>query len=166
MIILAGVTKSIITNLKNRLVTALGYNVIEATEVAPAGVDCPPTKDMLGLYLSTDNKTSPVFVGYVNKNLIAAPGERRIFATDADGNEVGRIWYRNNGNVNIGGTGDSDNTNHAVQWEALDTQLALFLTEQKAAITAAFAAVGVTYPLAPYPDLDITSAKEDTILIP
>ena len=136
----------------------------QAQEVAPYGYDAPPVPGIQALYLQTSNRSQPVFVGYINTNQLAAPGECRIYATDATGAEVSRIWQHTNGDIEIGGTGAaSSNVNHLVQWEALNTALSTAQTQINANFTALYGALGIV-PVPPV-SLDITTSKTTKILI-
>lgn len=146
----------------------MGYNVVSATEVAPAGIDCPAIDGTLAVYIQTDKKTSPVFVGCVNTGLMADKGERRIFAVDADGNELSRIWLYDK--IEIGGTGaKGSNANHAVQYEALNTavqsDIVTFINAQLLLIQTGISGAGGSYTPGTM-SVDITAAKENTILFP
>jgi hypothetical protein len=169
MIYLSKVTKSAINSIKNRIVTAMGYNVISTVEVAPGGIDCPPVAGQLALYIETAKRNSPVFVGYVNKGLMAEPGERRIFAVDSSEAETVRVWLYGD-KVEIGGTGaKGSNINHAVQWEALNTSMqndiVTFINTQLGLIATGIAGGGGSYTPGTM-SIDISAAKEDNILLP
>lgn len=167
MTILAKTTKSAINSLKNRIVTAMGYNVISAIEVAPAGVDCPPIPGQLALYMDTDKRNSPVFVGYVNNGLLAEPGERRIFATSTDGVEKCRIWLHNDHTVEIGGSGAAgSNINNPTVNAELQTILQSYFSELFIAINAGVVS-GATFTFVPpVSPIDLTASAATTILIP
>jgi hypothetical protein len=115
---------------------------------------------MKAIYGQTETNGQDVIVGYINTKQLAEAGGVRFYAQDENGTEKVRIWLHPDGTVEIGGTGPAgSNANHATQWEALRDQLNIFLAAQKLAITASFSALGGTYPITPFADLDITTAK-------
>jgi hypothetical protein len=116
-----------IVEAKNRIVKVLGYgktDIRNAKQVTPFGIDSNPLKDMIAVYSPTSNDSERVVLGYLSASeLFAHAGEIRIFSTDANATEKAHVWCRNTGDINIGGTGSSDNPNHLVRWEDLNTQL-------------------------------------------
>jgi hypothetical protein len=136
-----------------------------APESAPYGVDCSPIKGMQAIYLNTSKNGQPAIIGYINTNQLAAPGEFRMYATNADGAEKVKIWGHNDGTVEIAGTSDAVNPNHATQWEGMNTQMQSYITDLNASITAGVASAGGTYT-PPVTPLDLTAAKIDKILVP
>lgn len=105
------------------------YDSRTASQVAPFGIDSVPIKDMVAIYSKTENDAERVIIGYFNQSLLADVGEIRIYATDSDGVEKTRVWLRDNGTINIGGTGSGDNPNHLTRWEDLSTAMANLQTQ-------------------------------------
>lgn len=137
-----------------------------AEEVAPFGIDACPVPGLQALYIQTSKSTEPVFVGYINKQQLATPGEVRLYWTDANGAEVGRVWGHNDGTVEIGGTGSAgSNLNHATQFEALNTQLTAYINALNIAIGLGVTNAGGTYT-PPTTPLDISLSKITKILVP
>jgi len=109
-----------LNSLKQRLVKflATGKNNIQTSyEVSPYGTDSNPIKGMVAIYGRTADTGQTIILGYINKNLKAAPGEYRTFATDADGEEKFYTWMKANGTIEIGG-----DTNFAVKFNELKTE--------------------------------------------
>lgn len=165
----------------NRVIKVLAFGRQDsrsAKQVTPFGIDSVPVKDMLAVYASTQNDSERVVIGYLPlAELRAAVGEIRLFATDNDGVEQNRLWLYKNGKIDIGGTGASNNPNHLVRWEDLDTSLQNMLTQINTAVTVFNAhthpyvnvAVPATTsptatPMTP-PTLNISSAKTTKLLI-
>lgn len=86
--------------------------------VSDFGDDSHPLKDMIALYGRTSEDGENVIIGYLNKNQLAAEGEKRIFSLMPNGNESFYVWLKNNGNLELGG-----NTFTTVKFEPLDTSL-------------------------------------------
>ncbi len=108
-----------VNNLSQRVIKFFRFgkdDVQTALEYGPYGIDSNPVKDMIALYAPTTDKGETVIVGYLNKNQKAAPGEMRIFATDANAVEKFYIWMLANGTIEIGGT-----ANYAVKFNELKT---------------------------------------------
>jgi hypothetical protein len=139
----------------------------QAQEVAPSGYDAAPVAGVVALYIQTSKATQPVFAGYINANQLAKPGDVRIFATDADGNEVSRIW-QSGGKIEIGGTGDfGSNSNHLTQFESLNTELQNEVNQinaQLALIQTAITGLGGTYAKVDV-TLDISTAKTTKLIV-
>lgn len=135
-----------------RTIQALVFGKIPygAAEYAPWGIDGCPVKGTNALYSETSNTDARVIWAYENGDQLAQPGELRIYATDAEGNEVGRIWLHTDGSIEIGGTGASgSNDNHLTQYEALNTAITNYLTALNEAITAGVGSAGGTYTAPP-----------------
>lgn len=98
-----------IDSLKRRLVKffSMGNNTREVLQAAPYGIDSHPVKDMVAIYTETSAKDSPVVIGYINRNAVAAVGEFRTFSTDANGVVKFYIHQKNDGTCELGG--DTDN---------------------------------------------------------
>lgn len=161
MINLSNIKGVTLTSLKQRVFTITGLgtkgDVRTPNECAPAGVDCPPLVGDVAVHANTVSIGGSVTLGVINTNQLANPGERRVYATDADGNEASRIWQHNNGDIELGGTGPAgSNVNHATQWEALNAQIATWKSLLDTQLTTIAAAAGTTYTA---PPLDISTAK-------
>ncbi|MBC7486094.1 MAG: hypothetical protein H7282_05030 [Cytophagaceae bacterium] len=131
-------------------------DVQTAVDASPYGVDGNPIKDMTAVYMQTGTKGKTVLVGYLNKNRLAAPGELRLFATDASGAEQTFIWLKGDGTMNL--AGDADNI---VRYSPLNEELSDFKTaiqQQLVLIASGIAAGGGSYSPGTLM-LDLTDAK-------
>ena len=142
-------------------------DVQEAAECAPFGVDANPIKDMIAVYAETIDKGDSVIIGYLNANQLAAPGEVRMYSTDADGAMKTYTWLKADGTMEIGGS-----ANHMVQYEALATAFNKLKSDHDALIDewVSFCAVYAPGPsVVPIPTsaahstADISPAKLDKI---
>lgn len=93
-------------SLQRRVIKILrmGKNDIQTSDqVAPHGIDSNPVKDMTAVYAATEQKGETVIIGYLNKNMLAAVGEMRLYSTDADGVLQTFVWLKNDGTMELGG---------------------------------------------------------------
>ena len=103
------IDSSRIGDLGRRFVKFLRYgknDVQEKMQVSPYGDDSSPIKDMAAVYAPTGEMGKEVIIGYINKNAIADPGEKRIFSTDMDGVVKTYIHLKNDGVMEVGGDQD------------------------------------------------------------
>lgn len=163
-------------SLQRRVVKVLrmGKGDIQTSDqVAPHGIDSYPVKDMTAIYAQTEQKGETVIIGYLNKNMLAAIGETRMYSTDADGGLKTFVWLKNDGTIELGGS-----AKNLVRFQELKTgfdQLKTDLNDMKTkwnAFTAAYvpggpALVGTPPTLAgqnsPASTASIDSAKIDEI---
>jgi hypothetical protein len=82
----------------------------------PFGIDSAPPKGMIAVYAETHKKGKPVIIGYLNKSLLAADGETRIFSLQANGTLATFIWLKADGTMQIGG-----NTKNMVRFQELES---------------------------------------------
>jgi hypothetical protein len=150
-------------NFKKRVVKLLrfGRNDIQtALEVAPAGIDANPIKDMVAIYGGTNEQGKKILLGYLNKKQMAAPGEVRTFSTDANGNVKFYTWIKNDGTYLLNG-----NIDNLVRYEKLNIALQDEVNKinvQLNLIAAGIIAAGGTYTPTPI-TLDISQSKIDEI---
>lgn len=135
-------------------------DVRTAYDASPYGFDGNPIKNMRAIYSETGTVGEQVIIGYINKNLLAAPGESRMFSTDDSGNLKMFIWLKKDGTMQLGGAADN-----AVRYAALNTALQaekdlinIELTKIQAAITG----VGGAYTKADI-SVNISAAKINEI---
>lgn len=136
------------------------HDVQTSYESAPYGIDSNPIKDMIAVYSETGVKGDTVIVGYINKNQLAAPGEFRTFATDANGVQKFYTWMKANGTMEIGGSADN-----AIRYSPLNTELNAFAGDIQAEllkIQTAITSIGGAYVNAPV-SIDISAAKINEI---
>ncbi len=148
MISLVKIISTSIDNLNRRLpkFLRLGIKDIQTSlEVGPYGVDANPIKDMIAVYIKTGEKGKTVIVGYINKRQLAAPGEHRIFSTNANGTLKAYAWLRADGSLEI--NGDDDNM---VRFSELKTGFDKLKSDLNAFLTHVHGASG-TPPAPPAP---------------
>lgn len=101
------IDSTLLDNLQRRVAKFLRYgksDVQTSLQVAPHGIDSNPVKDMYALYGETDQKGKTVVIGYLNKNVLAAIGETRIFSTDANGELQAWTWHKADGTIEMLGS--------------------------------------------------------------
>lgn len=113
--------KTISTSIKNLVrsikVSRFGKDdTVTGLEAMPYGEDSNPIAGMDAVYLELSSRKNKVIVGYINKQQIAAVGEKRIFSTDENGNIKFYIWLHADGTCEFNGS-----QNHLTQFEALKT---------------------------------------------
>lgn len=112
------------------------YDPRTASECAPSGTDSSPTEGMQAIYADTTNVSNPVIIGYINTKQLAAAGEHRIYATDANGVFKFNIWQRADGTVLIGSSdAPADYVNFLVKYNELKIGFDLLKTEVNAMVT-------------------------------
>lgn len=82
-------------------------DVQENIQSTPFGIDSAPLKDMVAVKVSTSERGKDYVIGYLNKDLLAADGENRLFSLDSSGNLSSYIWLKNNGTIEIMGNEDN-----------------------------------------------------------
>jgi hypothetical protein len=159
MITYSKVKSAIIENGK-RILKVLEFGAKTAVEVAPFGDDGNPVKDMTAIYGRTSASGDAVILGYINKNQLATPGEKRIYSLKPDGGLSIDIFLRTDGTMEIGG-----NTDNMVKFIPLDAALKnqdTLINAELIKIASAIAALGGAY--APITvATDISPSKLDTI---
>jgi len=71
----------------------------------------------MAIFAETSNNAEPVIIGYLNKNQIAGPGEKRIFSLQPNGELSAYIWLKNNETIELFGSEDN-----LVRYSALESQ--------------------------------------------
>lgn len=120
MIQLVKIISTNIDSANRRLVKFFRFGKDDVQEVLSAscvGDDSPPIENLRGIYVQTSQVGTPVLVGYINDKQIAKPGEKRIFATDQNGNLLLHFYMKDDSTIELGGTG-----NYAVKFNELKTQ--------------------------------------------
>jgi hypothetical protein len=132
--------KSAVVSAGYRALKVLGYGSapLTADECAPFGDDSNPLKNMIAVYAATDEIGDPVIIGYLNKNQLAAPGEKRIYSLKPDGSLGFYAWLKNDGSMELGGTADN-----LVRYTPLNTGL----TGQDTAINSELAKIALAIGL-------------------
>jgi hypothetical protein len=113
--------KSAVISAGYRILKVLGYGntALTADECSPAGIDSSPVKNMVAVYSETEEAGDRILIGYFNKNVLAAPGEIRLFSLNpGNGNLSFYAWLKNNGTMELGG-----NENNIVRYTPLESGL-------------------------------------------
>lgn len=140
-------------------VLRFGKDDIQTAEpILPFGIDSKPVKDLLGVHADTMDEEASVVLGYILHSETTSEGETRIYATDTDGTEVFDIYLKNDGTCEFGG-----NVDFFIRYNALNTALQTFVTDLNTKLSAAFTALGGTWPGT---SLDISDSKIDNIKSP
>lgn len=115
MITFSKIDTSSVTNFVRSLKT-LQFGVKTAVESAPFGDDAAPLKDMIAIFADTSNNAEPVIIGYINKNQLAGPGEKRIYSLQSNGDLSAWIWLKGDETIEIFG-----NQKNMVRYQELET---------------------------------------------
>lgn len=108
----------------------------------PFGVDSNPAGELVAVYGKTDETGKTVLLGYLQKDMIAQPGEVRLFALSGEGNVINSIHLSNAGNIFIG-VEKGNQANTMVRFNQLDAGFTLLTTEVNALVTAFNAFVAI-----------------------
>lgn len=154
-----------------RIVKALRYgrdDVQTSKQVTPYGFECNPVRDSIGLYTSTATRNRTYVMGYISESNETAPGECRVFSTDADGGVQIAFHYKADGTVEMGG--DADN---AVRYSKLESafnelksdvnDLVIKYNAHTHGVISLGAPTGPAAPLGSPSAADITAAKIDEL---
>lgn len=110
-------------------------DVQTAKQVTPFGIDSNPLPEMRALYAQTGENGQTCIIGYIQEDMIAEPGEVRLFAIGGEGNVVNSIHISNAGNIFIGVEKPAqDNT--FVRYNELNIAITQLTTEFNAFVTA------------------------------
>ena len=132
-------------------------DILTPAQYLPYGIDSKPVKESLALFMDTSNSEDYAVVGYSLKSDKTNPGETMIYSTDSEGNDQFYIKLTDSGKCIIGGE-----TDNAVRYSGLNTDLQLFLIELNANLSASFSSVGGAWtPVT----LDISNSKVDKVNI-
>ena len=161
MLSFSKVKENIITSFLRSL-KVFEFGAKTADVIAPFGDDSAPNKDMIALYGKTTNGEDNVVIGYVNRNQIALPGEKRIFSEKTDGTVSTYIHLFTDNTMAIGG--DTDN---AVRYTPLNigiTAKDALINTELAKIAVSISALGGSYTPGNV-ITDITTAKIENIKV-
>lgn len=166
MITLGKFFDSTLNSIRQRLVKGFfSIGTATAEQIGPFGDDSVPLKGMDVIYAETESDEQPVIMGCLNMNLLAQPGEKRMFAMklNPDGKTYSQVfytWMKADGTYEIGGAIDN-----AVRYAALNAGLQAQIVKmqgQLTAIAAGIATAGGVYTPGDI-SLNITAAKIDEI---
>lgn len=90
-----------------RIFKVIQYGVKTADECSPFGDDSNPLKDMDAIFCETEVGGEPIIIGYIQKERLALPGEKRIFSLDDNGELSNYIWLKKDKSIEIGGSDDN-----------------------------------------------------------
>ncbi len=145
--------KDIILDKAKRSLKVLQFGAKTAQQIAAFGDDSAPLKDMVAIYSKTSEMGDSIIIGYINKNQIALPGEKRIYSLQKDGSKAADIYLKNDSTIEIGG-----NTDNFVKYAPLDNALrkqdAAINSELTKIATAITALGGVYVPAAITTNID------------
>lgn len=149
--------------LKRRVIKLIQFGAKTADQAAPFGDDSNPLNDMVAIYGKTSENGETVVLGYLNKDQMAQPGEKRIFSLKPDGTLSIDIYLKNDGTMEIGG-----NSDNAVRYSKLDA--ALKAQDQKintelSKIATAITSLGGTYTVQNV-STDISQSKVEQVKTP
>lgn len=99
--------KSAVFSAGKRIVKVQQFGIKTAATASAFGDDSQPLENTTALFAKTSNNAEPVVIGYINKNQLAGPGEKRIFSVNSDGIVQAYIWLKKDGNIEF--SGDDDN---------------------------------------------------------
>lgn len=132
-------------NLGKRIVKFLRFgkkDVQEAENASPHGIDSNPPKNMIAIYGQTSEKGATVIIGYLNKDVLAAVGETRVYSTNTSGSILkAYAWFKNDGNIELNGA-----VNNLVRYTALNTGLQNQVTMINAELVKLGAAINAIIP--------------------
>lgn len=138
------------------------FGVKTADLVSSFGDDSAPLEDMFCLYAKTSENSENYIVGFISKNCITNPGEKRIFSLRPDGSGSIDVHLKNDGTLEIGG-----NTFTAVRFSPLEQALISHVNALNAELlkiqTGITAAGGAYIPASL--SLDLSSAESENIKI-
>ena len=135
-------------------------DVQEPIQVAPHGIDSNPVKGMKAIYSPTNERGKNIIIGYMNADMLAAVGETRVFATDADGDLKTFIWLKADGSMQLGGSADN-----AVRYSPLNDglqDLKTAINAELVKVQTAIVSIGGAYSRVDV-SVDITDSKIDEI---
>jgi len=107
---LVKVISSSIDSLNRRLVKFFANgpdDVQESIQAAPFGIDSNPIKDMVAIQAQTSERGKDYVIGYLNKDMLAKPGETRLFSVNSSGELQAWVWLKNDGTIEILGSDDN-----------------------------------------------------------
>lgn len=151
-----------IIDITYRIIKSFGRSkrdVSTSYSAASWGDDSAPLPNS-DLVHSSTGADETVILGVINKNQIALPGEKRIFATNEGGDVMVAIYLKRDGTIEIAGNADN-----AVKFSKLDSATQKFVTDiniELGKIAAGIATGGGAYDVSPI-SIDLSAAKNDKI---
>ena len=149
--------KSSLIEKGSRIIKVLQFGAKTAVQSSSFGDDSCPLNEMTAIYADTSEKSERLIIGYINKDQIASPGEKRIFSLNTDGSFSCSIHLKSDGVCEIGEALD-----FSVRHTQLNTSIAakdaLIITELGKIAAAINAIVPGSYTPGTI-STDISSAK-------
>lgn len=96
------IVKQVLLEKATRFLKVQQHGVKTADQISSFGDDSSPIKDMIAVYSKTSEIGDNVILGYINKNQIAEPGEKRIFSLQENGSLSFEIYLKKDGTCAIG----------------------------------------------------------------
>ncbi len=162
------IVKDIILRAGSRILKVQELGPKTADQVSSFGDDSSPVKDMAAIYANTSEVGDNIIIGYINKNQISKPGEKRIFSLKPDGSLSFEIHLKDDGTCSIG----PNATDNAVRFSQLKIAFDQLRTDFNALVTAYnahqhAAPAGASPPTVPGSPstADVSGAKIDQINI-
>lgn len=152
--------KSIIIEAGKRILKIKEFGPKTTKECAPFGEDSAPLNDMVAIHAKTTESGESVVIGYINKNQLANPGEKRMYSLKPDGTLSFAIHLKGDGTAEIGG-----NTDNLVKYGPLNTGLSnqdTAINAELAKIATAITTLGGSYVPGTI-TTDISGAKADNV---
>lgn len=99
------------------------FDAHDSVQISPYGDDSCPVVNIKGIKSKTSTDSIHAILGYFNRNPKALTGEKRLYATDKDGNFVCSIWFKNDGSIEFNSnSSEAMPTNYMVKYNELATQ--------------------------------------------
>lgn len=143
-----------------RIFKVIQYGTKTADECSPFGDDSNPVEGMDAIFCETEVGGEPIIIGYIQKERLAKPGEKRIYSLDEDGFPATDIFLKNDGTIEVGGSDDN-----FVSYRPLNQELESYaskLTSELTKIQTAITSLGGTY-LPGDSSIDISQSKTEKI---
>lgn len=132
-------------------------DIQETRQMLPFGLDSAPIKNMVGLYMPTENKGESVLVGFILPESVVDPGESRLFSSDENGTTKYYLHMKKDGTAEFGGTG-----NFMVKFNELKAGFDAHIAEYNAHIHTGNIGAPTSPPTIPA-TASIDSSKHDKI---
>lgn len=143
-----------------RILKVEQFGAKTANEAMPFGDDSQPLADFIAIMADTSNIGEPVIIGYINKNQVAGPGEKRLYSLKGDGSESAYIWLKNNETLELNGSAHNI-VRYTPLKAGIDAKDALIVAELAKIATAISSLGGVYVP--GNISTDISNSKVDNV---
>jgi len=159
---MATITKVDTTQIEEgfRTVKVEQYGAKTADIIQPFGDDSNPIRNMIAVFTETDTDGNPIVIGYFNKDVAAAEGEKRLYSVDSNGSQKAFMWLKNDGKLQLNGTGDN-----AVRFTPLEAELMSMIQKMNIELTkiqAGISSAGGSYVKTDI-NADFSKSKVDNV---